>query len=137
MTQKSYKADVSATEAYQAITSDAKAVMIDVRTAAEWVFVGQPHVTKMVGISWQLFPQMQINTAFLDQVQAAGITPEHDIYLLCRTGGRSAAAAAALTEQGYPSCFNITDGFEGEADSHGHRGKVSGWKALGLPWMQK
>jgi rhodanese-related sulfurtransferase len=56
--------------------------------------------------------------------------------LICRSGARSAAAAAALTGAGYRNAWNVAQGFEGDRDDEGHRGTVGGWKAVGLPWVQ-
>jgi rhodanese-related sulfurtransferase len=58
------------------------------------------------------------------------------VFLLCRSGARSRAAAIALTEAGFRQAFNISDGFEGDADQDGHRCNRNGWKAENLPWRQ-
>ena len=50
---------------------------------------------------------------------------------------RSKAAAKALTAAGFQACYNILEGFEGNADNDGHRGNVGGWKHAGLPWRQQ
>ena len=55
---------------------------------------------------------------------------------ICRSGARSAAAASAMTQAGYTSCWNVAQGFEGDRDAVGHRASVGGWKAAGLPWVQ-
>ena len=59
------------------------------------------------------------------------------VYFLCRSGVRSIAGAVALTGAGYTNCFNVLDGFEGPPDEEAHRGRKSGWKAEGLPWLQR
>jgi hypothetical protein len=41
-----------------------------------------------------------------------------------------------MTAAGYANCFNVAAGFEGRRDEEGHRGKVEGWKAAHLPWVQ-
>ena len=56
--------------------------------------------------------------------------------LLCRSGGRSRAAAMALTAAGYAHAYNIAGGFEGDLNATKHRGGMNGWKAAGLPWNQ-
>ena len=132
-----YKADVSPKDCFEAMQNDMSAVMVDVRTAPEWMFVGQPKIARMASISWQVFPAMAVNEKFAEQVAEAGIQPEHQVYFLCRSGVRSAAAAAAITRAGYPNCYNIAAGFEGDIDQHGHRGSMNGWKAAGLPWQQR
>jgi rhodanese-related sulfurtransferase len=131
-----YEGDVNPQEAFDQLNADPKAILIDVRTRAEWAFVGVPAVERMATICWQSFPSMHVNEEFVSSVAEAGIPKDAPIYLLCRSGGRSAAAAAALTEAGYASCYNVAEGFEGDLDPARHRGTQSGWKARGLPWVQ-
>ena len=132
-----YKSDVLPSEAYEAISTQDNAVLVDVRTTPELAFVGQPKVSKMATICWQVFPGMAINSNFTEEIKQAGLSPDHDIYFLCRTGGRSAAAATAMAEAGYLNCYNISYGFEGDLNLEGQRGKINGWKAEGLPWSQR
>jgi rhodanese-related sulfurtransferase len=42
-----------------------------------------------------------------------------------------------MTKQGFTHCYNVAGGFEGPANNERHRGKVGGWKAAGLPWIQE
>ncbi len=133
--------DVSVADSYAALRDDPMAFLVDVRTDAEWSFVGLPNLDEAdkqpVLIPWQVYPTMQLNAGFLDALRASGATPEHRIYFLCRSGARSRAAAQAAIAAGFPSSYNIADGFEGPTDSEGHRGTVAGWKAEGLPWRQR
>jgi rhodanese-related sulfurtransferase len=131
-----YKGDVNPQEAFEQLSSNNNAVMVDVRTRAEWAFVGVPAVERMATISWQQFPSMQVNEEFVAAVKEFGISNTADIYLICRSGSRSAAAASLLTESGFTSCYNVAEGFEGDLDEGRHRGKTNGWKARGLPWIQ-
>ena len=131
-----YKGDVNPQEAFEQLSSNNNAVMIDVRTRAEWAFVGVPAVERMATISWQQFPSMQVNEEFVSAVEEFGIGRTTDIYLICRSGGRSAAAASLLTEAGFTTCYNVAEGFEGDLNEGRHRGKTNGWKARGLPWIQ-
>ncbi len=120
---------------------DADAVLVDVRTDAEWTYVGVTDLAEAgkqpLLISWQVFPAMGVNPNFLAQMAEAGVTPENRIFYLCRSGVRSLAAARAAIEAGFAQSYNIADGFEGPPDSLGHRGTVAGWKAEGLPWRQR
>jgi len=122
------------------LESDPAAVLVDVRTDAEWSFVGVPDLSELgrgpICIAWQRYPDMSVNPHFIEEVAARGVEPDNTVVLLCRSGQRSRAAAEALTAQGYRHCYNITDGFEGVPDRLRHRGRVSGWKAAGLPWVQ-
>jgi rhodanese-related sulfurtransferase len=128
-------------DVWAALQNEAAAVLVDVRTDAEWTYVGLTDLAaagkQPVLIPWQVFPQMQVNGGFVDQISAAGLTPDHHIYFICRSGVRSLAAAAACIEAGFPHCYNVADGFEGPPDGEGHRGNRAGWKADGLPWRQR
>ena len=132
--------DVSVTETYAALRDDPSAFLVDVRTDAEWSFVGLPDLSATgkdpVLVPWQLYPSMQLNSGFLEALRQAGANPEHSIYFLCRSGARSRAAALAASGAGFARSFNVEDGFEGPPDALGHRGTTAGWKAEGLPWRQ-
>ncbi|WP_295701113.1 rhodanese-like domain-containing protein [Lapillicoccus sp.] len=134
-----YAGDVSPIDAYAALQADADAVLVDVRTQAEWTYVGLPDLTdlgkRVVTIEWQTFPDGARNADFLEQLRGAGLGEDTPIYFLCRSGVRSAAAAELATARGLGPAYNISDGFEGPHDDEGHRG-VAGWKAAGLPWRQ-
>jgi rhodanese-related sulfurtransferase len=138
----SYAGDLSVNEAWQMLAGDAKATLVDVRTAPEWSFVGRPDLTSVgkapVLASWQAYPQMAVDPDFVSKLtkelgEAKRAAP---ILFLCRSGARSKAAAIAMTAAGFPQCFNIAGGFEGDRDAAGHRSMVSGWKHAGLPWTQ-
>ena len=133
--------DVSPTQVWDALNADAGARLVDVRTDAEWNFVGLPdlHPTgqDLVLIPWQTYPSMQVNAAFVQHLQQAGLTPESRLYFLCRSGVRSRAAAEAAIAAGFSHAFNVENGFEGPPDGEGHRGQLAGWKAEGLPWRQR
>ena len=136
----SYAGDVSPRDAWAALELDPHAVLIDVRTKAEWTYVGTPDLSALdratLKIEWQSWPDGHTNPSFVAEVAAAGIKPEQKILLLCRSGARSKAAAAALTARGWQHCYNVTDGFEGPHDDGKHRGHLAGWKHDGLPWTQ-
>lgn len=133
--------NVPPTKVWEALRKDPKAQLVDVRTDAEWNFVGLPDLSpaakQVVPIQWQVYPTMALNTAFADQLKEAGFTPDHHIYFICRSGQRSFAAAQAAQAAGYPNSYNVADGFEGAVDADGHRGGATGWKAEGLPWRQR
>jgi rhodanese-related sulfurtransferase len=110
------------------------AKLIDVRTQAEWDYVGR--VPESVLIEWNTYPSGQRNPRFLEQLEARVPKTEAPVMFLCRSGARSHQAAAAATQAGYPNSFNVLEGFEGEKDPHGHRGTVGGWRFADLPWVQ-
>tara|TARA_Y100000590_G_C14834789_1_gene681579 strand:- start:127 stop:477 length:351 start_codon:yes stop_codon:yes gene_type:complete len=115
-------------------------MLVDVRTRAEWNFVGVPDLSEAgkepVLVEWQAFPAMEINASFVDAVSSVAPDKNAPIYFLCRSGARSKSAAMAMTAVGYSACYNISDGFEGPHDVAQHRGSTAGWKARGLPWVQ-
>lgn len=139
-----YAGDIDATEAWDRLQSDPKAQLIDVRTVAEWNFVGLPDLADLGRrahcVEWQSFPGGGQNPGFtaeaMQALAAAGAGKSDPVLLLCRSGARSRAAAIALTAAGYEKAFNVAGGFEGDVDGEGHRGNLNGWKAAGLPWRQ-
>lgn len=138
----SYAGDVSPSETWSGLVKDAKATLIDVRTQPEWAFVGVPDLCslgKKAGfISWQIYPQMQVDSEFVAKAaQCVGDDKSAPIYFICRSGARSRAAAIAMTAAGFAHCYNVAGGFEGDVDAEGHRGKSNGWKASNLPWVQQ
>lgn len=133
--------NVPPSKTWEALRRNPQAQLVDVRTEAEWNFVGLPDLgpagKQVVLIPWQIYPTMQRNEQFVQHMQEAGFTPEHHIYFLCRSGQRSMAAATAAQAAGFPHVYNVADGFEGGVDAQGHRGIAAGWKAEGLPWRQR
>jgi rhodanese-related sulfurtransferase len=137
-----YAGDVLAAEAWQALSGDPKAVLIDVRTQIEWTLIGKPNLAGIdkepVFLQW--LSAGGVNKDFLPELEAAlaerGVAKEAPLYFMCQSGGRSKMAAMQLTERGFTACYNVADGFEGELDDHRHRNSVNGWKASGLPWFQ-
>jgi rhodanese-related sulfurtransferase len=132
--------NVAPKQVWEALVSHPQARLVDVRTDAEWAQIGVPDLTgagkEPVLISWQVAPTMQVNPGFVDDLRAAGVTPDQDVYFLCRSGVRSLAAAAAAQAAGFQHVYNIADGFEGPPDGTGARGNVAGWQAEDLPWKR-
>lgn len=109
-----------------------EAVLIDVRSDAEREWVG--FVPGAVPLAWKQWPGMAMNAGFDAGLQAALATGQKAV-LLCRSGVRSVAAAKHATALGF-TAYNILEGFEGDADGDGHRGRKGGWRFYGLPWKQ-
>ncbi len=130
---------VAPAAAWATLESDPTAVLVDVRTEAEWRFVGLPDLTplgrQVVTIEWNRTDGSH-NEAFVDQLSAAGVDRDAPVLFLCRSGARSDAAAAAAADAGWAAPHNVVGGFEGDHDGDGHRGTVNGWKVAGLPWRQ-
>lgn len=140
MTDGAYAGDISPSRAWEILEGDAGAVLVDVRTPAEWTYVGIPDLRSLgkqpVMVPWALYPSNQINPAFAAEIAAAGIDADAPVLFICRSGVRSRAAAIAMTAHGFGTCYNVAHGFEGDPDDQRHRGTVSGWKVEGLPWLQ-
>lgn len=134
-----YTADLTPSQAWELLQENPHAVLVDVRTQAEWSFVGVPDTSGIgrttVFAEWNTFPEGTRNPKFLDQLAEAGITGEEPVLFLCRSGARSIAAAEAATAAGLGPAYNVLDGFEGATNTDGHRGDT-GWRAEGLPWKQ-
>ena len=108
--------------------------LVDVRTQAEWEYVG--HIPDTVLIEWNTYPNGQRNPDFLSELQAQVAKSDAPVMFLCRSGARSHHAAQAATQAGYPNSYNVLEGFEGDKDANGHRNTVGGWRIAGLPWIQ-
>lgn len=122
--------DVTPSEAYEALGSDPGAVLVDCRSRAEWDLVGVPVSGRVLFVEWVSYDGTP-NGRFLDEL-AEELAPDATLYVLCRSGHRSVAAAIAASGAGFRA-FNVTDGFEGPVGSSGRR-DVAGWKVAGLPW---
>ena len=134
-----YAGDRSPQQAWDLLAGDPDALLVDVRTEAEWRYVGVPDVTSLgrpaAFVEWVTYPSGAPNAAFVDHVLATGLTPGRPVVFLCRSGARSIAAARAATAAGLGPAYNVLDGFEGDLDPESHRGD-QGWRAVGLPWTQ-
>ena len=139
-----YAGDLLATDAYTLLKGDSSSVLVDVRTQAEWTYVGTPDLQALgktpLFREWQTYPSMAVDADFTRGVEellrSAGVEPGVSLLFVCRSGARSRQAAIAMTSAGWGPCFNVSDGFEGPLDGSGRRGGVGGWKAGGLPWGQ-
>ena len=139
-----YAGDLLSADAYNLLARDADSVLIDVRTQAEWAWVGVPDLNALgktpLYLEWQSFPSMQVDGNFAARLTAvlesAGVKHGAPLIFLCRSGSRSRHTAIAMTNAGWTPCFNISDGFEGPLDPSRHRGAIGGWKAAGFPWTQ-
>jgi rhodanese-related sulfurtransferase len=128
-----YEGALTPAEAWHILQHAPGARLVDVRTHAELDWVGRiPHA---VEIEWQNYPEKQLNQHFISELKHA-VDRESLLLFICRSGFRSSDAAAAATAAGFPDCYNILEGFEGDRDANGRRNTVGGWRRAGLPWMQ-
>jgi rhodanese-related sulfurtransferase len=136
--------DVPVRATWDRLSASPNAILIDVRTRAEWSYVGLADLSALgkqpVLVEWLSFPENRVNPDFLDQLsqqlEALGADQGAELFFICRSGVRSRNAAVAAAAAGYEHCHNVADGFEGALDGDRHRGLRSGWKAEGLPWVQ-
>lgn len=136
--------DVGVADVWDRLKADPASLIVDVRTQAEWAFVGLPDLASIgkqpIFREWQTFPDSRVDPQFADRLSAAlseaGAASDTEIFFICRSGGRSKAAATAMASRGFSRCRNVADGFEGSLDQHRQRGRTGGWKAAGLPWSQ-
>ena len=137
---------VDPTEAWLILEAEKHARLIDVRTRAEWAFVGVPDLGETAHhplfIEWARYPDMSLNHTFVAEVEEAiGGDSPGPLLFICRSGARSLNAAMAVADhyarKGVEAtCVNVAEGFEGDLDASGHRGDHNGWKARGLAWRQ-
>jgi sulfur dioxygenase len=129
--QGGYAGDVSVQLAYR-WWKEGKAHLIDIRSNAERAWVG--FIPDVPAIEWKIWPGMAVNPQFDEQLKA--IAPAGaKVVLLCRSGLRSVPAAQRAQALGFEA-YNILEGFEGDPDTHAHRGNKGGWRLHGLPWRQ-
>ena len=141
---------VTAKEAYEKWKAEPEKVKIfDVRTTEEYLFIGHAEMAWNIPLVLQTYQwdadkkklPMKPNPDFLSQVKEVAQSTD-TILVMCRSGGRSAAAVNRLAEAGFRNVYNITDGMEGDAVEEpgsvfqGQRLK-NGWKNSGLPWTYK
>ncbi len=136
--------DIPVLEAWRRLSETKTTILIDVRTRAEWSFVGVPDLATLgkqtVLVEWLGFPDNRPNSNFVaeltERLGTLGAAKDAELLFICRSGARSQLAAQAMMRAGYTRCFNVAEGFEGPLDDARHRGVRSGWKAQSLPWLQ-
>lgn len=129
-------------QAYQLTQDDPTALLIDIRSTMEFLFVGHP--AGAVHVAWIDEPEWTVNPHFVTEIRklllggavCTGESPCAPIVLICRSGKRSLEAGKALIESGLDNVFHIDEGFEGDLDEHHHRSTQGGWRHRGLPWEQ-
>lgn len=128
-----YQGALTPQEAWQVWQLAPGAKLVDVRTRAEWDWVGR--VPGAVEIEWQGWPDGRPNPNFIAQLRQQ-VDPEALVMFMCRSGHRSDAATRAAADAGYSNCYNVLEGFEGAKDANGQRNRIGGWRHAGLPWHQ-
>lgn len=129
----SYEGELTPVEGYELLQKAPGAKLVDVRTRAEWDFVGR--IPGAVEIEWETYPDGKPNPHFVEQLRQQ-VDSEALVIFVCRSGNRSHHAAAAAAAAGYTQSYNMLEGFEGKKDASNHRNTLAGWRAAGLPWFQ-
>ncbi len=132
---------ISCKKAWEILQDNPRAVLIDVRSSMEFLFVGHPKGA--IHIPWIDEPDWTINTQFVPQVRqvmlgglSCHVKDCAPVVLICRSGKRSAEAGELLLQQGFEDVYNVDEGFEGELDDDHHRSTLGGWRFHNLPWEQ-
>ena len=126
-----YAGALTPREAYEVWQLAPGAKLVDVRTRAEWDWVGR--IPGAEEIEWMSYPDNEPNGNFLTQLKQR-VDREALVMFICRSGVRSRKAAALASHAGYTECYDVLEGFEGDKDANGQRGNIGGWRRAGLPW---
>jgi len=128
-----YGGALTPAEAHEIWRSAAGAKLVDVRTRAEWDYVGR--IPGAVEIELLTYPANRPNPAFVAELESK-VDKTASVLFILSSGGRSHNASMLATQAGYSAAYNVLEGFEGDKDAQGHRNTTGGWRAAGLPWTQ-
>lgn len=129
----SYAGAITPAEAHELWCKVPGATLVDVRTRAEWDYVGR--IPGAVEIEFQTYPGNQLNPEFIAELERR-VDKNVPVLFICRSGVRSHHAATLATQAGYHASYNVLEGFEGNRDLQGRRNSTGGWRVAGLPWTQ-
>ncbi|MBU2786292.1 MAG: rhodanese-like domain-containing protein [Acidithiobacillus ferriphilus] len=124
---------LAARDAFNFLQEHSQAVLVDVRSEMEFLFVGHPK--EALSIPWRDAPDWEINPDFLARVRRA-TSLNRPTLLICRSGQRSLEAGLFLRASGFGAVYNVTHGFEGDLNDQHCRSSLNGWRFDGLPWEQ-
>lgn len=129
--------------AWEMVRKDPRALLIDIRSSMEFLFVGHP--VGAVHIAWIDEPDWVVNPHFATEVRklvlgGASACDQRDacvpIILICRSGKRSKEAGHLLLREGLKNVYHVDEGFEGNLNEQHQRSSINGWRFHGLPWEQ-
>lgn len=122
-------------DAYGEVSTSEDAFILDVRTDAEFIWVGHPGVENIANVSIKIEKKgkMILNPSFIsDMDEIFGDAKDSRIIIICRSGDRSRGAAKKLISNGYTNISYVYDGFEGSKDYVGTAYRTTyGWKNTG------
>jgi rhodanese-related sulfurtransferase len=132
---------ITSLEAWDICQKDPRALLVDVRSSMEYLFVGHPQGA--LHVPWIDEPDWVVNKNFATEIRKLALgglkessTDDVPIILICRSGNRSDEAGKVLIEAGIGNVYHIDEGFEGKLDESHHRSTLGGWRFHGLPWEQ-
>ncbi|UCE40336.1 MAG: rhodanese-like domain-containing protein [Candidatus Aminicenantes bacterium] len=125
--------EIAPSEAFD-LAKKIDAYLIDIRTIAEYVYVGHPENAYCLPLLfWDEKGQTQVrNRNFLHDL-VSRFKKQDSLVFICRSGNRSQAAGRMAANAGFRKVFNVKEGFEGKKDEKGYR-TIGGWKNRGLPY---
>lgn len=134
--------DISPKDAHDMLNRDPRAILVDIRSSMEYLFVGHP--VGAVHVPWIDEPDWEVNPHFVAEVRklmlggAVCATEEGcaPIILICRSGKRSQEAGKLLISDGLTNIYHIDEGFEGDLNDIHQRSSIGGWRFHDLPWEQ-
>jgi rhodanese-related sulfurtransferase len=127
-----YGGALTPAEAHEVWRNAPGAKLVDVRTRAEWDYVGR--IPGAVEVEIVTYPGGRPNPGFMAELESK-VEKSAPVLFICRSGGRSHNAAMLAAQAGY-TAYNVLEGFEGDRDAGGHRNTTGGWRVAGLPWTQ-
>lgn len=131
---------LSPREAYEFLDENPEALLIDIRSSMEYLFVGHPkgsiHIAWIDEPSWEVDPNFVKNITALCEKKNKENPQDVPIVLICRSGKRTLDAGDLLIAYDFTNVMHIDEGFEGDKDENNHRGTLGGWRFHGLPWEQ-
>lgn len=130
----SYAGALTPQEAYAVLQEVPGARIVDVRTRAELDWVGR--IPGAIEVEWNTYPGGVPNAQFVALLQQQVEEQDVLLFFICRSGARSHSAAIAAAAAGMQACYNVLEGFEGDRNADGQRGRLGGWRHAGLPWQQ-
>lgn len=94
--------------AYDALSSNADAQIVDVREPVEWAETGVPEGAALIPLG------------DLESAAASELATDQPVYVICRSGNRSQTGSDILVGLGYTQVYNVGGG-------------VTAWIEAGLP----
>lgn len=124
--------EITPAEAKKLLDENNDYVYLDVRSVAEFVAGHAPGAMNIpIAEPNPATGQMEPNPDFLSVVEAT-IPRDAKLIVGCKSGGRSARAAAMLFQTGYANVHNMVGGFGGAVGPDGMV-VTKGWSMLGYP----